>query len=174
MNWYGSVVLAIVLGGAGQVVQAGNMRLHGALVAEPCVVAPGDESIQLDFGMVIDKYLYANRRTHGQSIEIRLQACDLTVGKMVKVTFRGSENANLKGLLAINSGSQASGIAIGIETPSGQLLPLNKSSSSHQLISGSNTLTVQAYVQGEPRAIANETIEPGEFSAEATFHLAYE
>ncbi|MBD8216994.1 type 1 fimbrial protein, partial [Erwinia persicina] len=42
---------------------AENMRLHGALVAEPCVIPPGDETVVLDFDTVIDKYLYLNTRT---------------------------------------------------------------------------------------------------------------
>ncbi|MFI8415325.1 fimbrial protein [Serratia sp. NPDC078593] len=156
------------------VVQADNVRLHGALVAEPCVIAPGDERVQLDFGTVIDKYLYTNTRTHGQAFEIRLTECDLSLGKTVKVTFSGTENPSLKGLLAIDGGSRASGIAIGMETEAGQPLPLNKAGEGQRLVAGSNTLTVQAYVQGEPAAIAGRRIERGPFSAIATFRLEYE
>ena len=155
-------------------VQADNVRLHGALVAEPCVIAPGDEDVKLDFGTVIDKYLYTNVRTHGQAFDIHLTECDLSLGKMVKVTFKGEENPSLGGLLAIDGGSQASGIAIGMETRDGQALPLNKFSGGQQLSSGSNTLTVLAYVRGEPEAIANRTIQRGPFSAIATFSLEYE
>ncbi|CAI1244613.1 TPA: fimbrial protein [Serratia fonticola] len=155
-------------------VQADNVRLHGALVAEPCVIAPGDESVKLEFGTVIDKYLYANERTHGQVFAIRLTECDLSLGKTVKVTFSGTENPSLKGLLAIDGGSQASGIAIGMETPEGQKLPLNKIGPGYRLDEGSNTLRVQAYVQGEPEAIAKRSIERGPFSAIATFNLEYE
>ncbi|NNG61273.1 type 1 fimbrial protein, partial [Pseudomonas fragi] len=43
-----------------------------------------------------------------------------------------------------------------------------------RLVNGNNTVTVQAYVQGEPDAIANKTIERGPFSAIATFNLEYE
>lgn len=154
--------------------QADNVRLHGALVAEPCVIAPGDESVRLEFGTVIDKYLYANTRTHGQAFDIRLQECDLSLGRTVKVTFSGMENPNLKGLLAIEGSSLAAGIAIGMETPGGQPLPLNKLGPGYRLIDGSNTLTVQAYVQGEPEAIAKRSIERGPFSAIATFNLEYE
>lgn len=154
--------------------QADNVRLHGALVAEPCVIAPGDESVRLDFGTVIDKYLYTNQRTHGQAFDIHLTECDLSLGKTVKVTFSGTENPNLKGLLAIDGSSQAYGIAIGMETQAGQPLPLNKVGGGQRLVSGSNTLTVLAYVQGEPAAIANKTIERGPFSAIATFSLEYE
>nr|WP_261445293.1 fimbrial protein [Serratia fonticola] len=154
--------------------QAANVRLHGALVAEPCVIAPGDESVRLDFGTVIDKYLYTNERTHGQAFDIHLTECDLSLGKTVKVTFSGTENPSLKGLLAINGSSRASGIAIGMETQAGQPLPLNKIGGGYRLVSGSNILTVLAYVQGEPEAIARRTIERGPFSAVATFSLEYE
>ncbi|ENZ3708440.1 fimbrial protein [Serratia rubidaea] len=154
--------------------QADNVRLYGALVAEPCVIAPGDENVRLDFGTVIDKYLYANERTQGQAFDIRLGDCDLSLGKTVKVTFSGPENPTLKGLLAIDGGSQASGIAIGMETQGGQPLPLNKVGEGYRLVDGNNILTVQAYVQGEPEAIANKTIERGPFSAIATFSLEYE
>lgn len=120
-----TVPIALLMAVSGAV-QADNVRLHGALVAEPCVIAPGDESVKLEFGTVIDKYLYANQRTRGQAFAIRLTECDLSLGKTVKVTFSGTENPSLKGLLAIDGGSQASGIAIGMETPAGQKLPLNK------------------------------------------------
>lgn len=39
------------------------MYLQGALVAEPCVIPLSDEEITLDFGTIIDKYLYLNTRT---------------------------------------------------------------------------------------------------------------
>lgn len=165
--------IALLMAFSGMV-QADNVRLHGALVAEPCVIAPGDESVRLEFGSVIDKYLYANGRTHGQPFDIRLTECDLSLGKTVKVTFSGMENPSLKGLLAIDGSSQASGIAIGMETLERQKLPLNKLGPGYRLVDGSNKLTVQAYLQGEPEAIAKRSIERGPFSAIATFSLEYE
>lgn len=157
-----------------QTVWAENVRLHGALVAEPCVIAPGGESVTLDFGTLIDKDLYANQRTRGQPFDIRLMECDASLGKTVKVTFRGIENPHLAGLLAIDGGGQAKGIAIGMETPAGQRLPLNKPGKGVRLVNGSNSLTMLAFVRGEPAAIANKTIERGPFSAVATFSLEYE
>lgn len=154
--------------------QAENIRMHGALVAEPCVIVPGGESVTLDFGTLADKDLYTRQRTQGQSFDIRLTECDVNLGKTVKVTFSGIENPHLAGLLAIDGASQASGIAIGMETPGGQKLPLNKPGQGVRLVNGNNTLTVHAYVQGEPDAIANKSIERGPFSAIATFNLEYE
>ena len=151
-----------------------NMRLHGALVAEPCVISPGDETIVLDFNTVIDKYLYMNVRTHAQPFKLHLTQCDLSLGKTVKVTFSGNESTALPGLLALNSASQASGIAIGMETPQGEKIPVNRQGNALVLASGDSSLTVQAYIQGEPDALKHKTIERGPFSAVVTFSLEYE
>ncbi|CAI1772235.1 Fimbria A protein precursor [Serratia quinivorans] len=151
-----------------------NVHLHGALVAEPCVILPGDEDITLDFGTIIDKYLYLNTRTLGQAFDIHLEECDLTLGKTVSVRFTGTESTALPGLLALDGGSEATGIAIGLETPSAQPLPLNQASNKSLLQEGSNSIALKAYVQGEPDALREQRIERGPFSAVATFHLEYE
>ncbi|MGK9009925.1 fimbrial protein [Serratia marcescens] len=151
-----------------------NMRLHGALVAEPCVIPPGDETVVLDFDTVIDKYLYLNSRTPGQTFELHLAQCDLSLGNTVRVTFSGTESAALPGLLALSGASQAGGIAIGMETQQGEPLPVNQQGKAQALVSGANTLTARAYVQGEPEALNHKTIARGPFSAMATFSLEYE
>nr|WP_236720575.1 fimbrial protein [Serratia marcescens] len=151
-----------------------NVHLYGALVAEPCVILPGDEEVQLDFGTVIDKYLYLNTRTLGQTFKIHLAECDLSLGKTVKVTFLGTENAALPGLIAIDGSGGASGIAIGLETSKSAPLPLNKQSGIYPLQAGDTLIALKAYVQGEPEAIAQRRIGRGPFSAVATFSLEYE
>lgn len=151
-----------------------NVHLHGALVAEPCVIPPGSEEIPVDFGTVIDKYLYQNTRTLGQSFEIQLTECDITLGKTVTVAFTGAENTQLPGLLAIDGASEATGIAIGLETQAAEPLPLNQPSDKYALQAGSNTLVLKAYVQGEPKAITDHSIGRGDFTATATFNLEYE
>lgn len=166
--------LAALLLCSSSAMAAENMRLHGALVAEPCVIPPGDETVELDFDTVINKYLYMNTRTPGQAFELHLAQCDLSLGKTVKVTFSGTESAALPGLLALNGASQASGIAIGMETLQGEPLPINQSGKAQTLVSGANILTAQAYVKGEPEALAQKAIERGPFSAVATFSLEYE
>lgn len=150
---------------------ADNVHLFGALVAEPCVIAPGDEEIALDFGTVVDKYLYQHTRTQGESFDIRLTECDLSLSKTVKVTFSGTESAALPGLLAVDG---VSGIAIGLETPAAKPVPLNEASDGVSLQTGSSRVSLKAYVKGEPSAIVNRTIGRGAFSAVATFGLEYE
>ncbi|AOF00613.1 exotoxin [Serratia surfactantfaciens] len=172
----GTYLLAtvLVLNAGAALAAVNNLRLHGALVAEPCVIAPGDEEIALDFGTIIDKYLYLNTRTLGQTFEIHLAECDISLGKTVAITLLGTESLALPGLLAINADSQAKGIAIGLETPEGKALPMNKTSDKYSLRAGGNSVALQAYVRGEPQAIERKTIGRGAFGAVATFSLAYE
>lgn len=170
-NWYAAAGLLLC---SQLSIAAENMRLHGALVAEPCVIPPGDETVVLDFDTVIDKYLYLNTRTRGQPFKLHLAQCDLSLGNTVKVTFSGNESAALPGLLALNGGSETSGIAIGMETSRGEPLPINQQGKALALMSGANILTAYAFVQGEADALMNKTIQRGPFSAVATFSLEYE
>lgn len=154
---------------------AETVNFDGTLVEDACEVYPGDENIELDFGTVVDKYLYLNTRTHSQPFTIRLVNCDLVLGREVKVTFSGTENAALSGLLAIDASSQASGIAIGLETASGTALPINTGKYTQSLHSGNgNDVNLKAYVRGEPQALQTKTIGRGTFSAVSTFTLEYE
>lgn len=154
---------------------ADNMHFHGTLVAQPCVIQPGEEVISLDFGTVIDKYLYQNQRTNSQPFVLHLSSCDLSLGTSAGITFTGVENLTLPGLLALDASSQASGIAIGIETQNGAPLSINKAKvTRYPLSAGDNFIHMQAYVQAEPAALTNRTIAKGPFSAVVTFSLAYE
>lgn len=151
-----------------------NVKFKGTLVAEPCVVPPGNENIPLDFGTIIDKYLYANGRTKSEPFAITLTECDPAIAGTVRVTFTGTPNTALPDLLALDAGSTASGIAIGLETEDGTAQPLNKPSVALPLKQGAMVLNWLAYVQGEPDAIATRNITRGPFTATATFSLDYE
>lgn len=153
---------------------ADNVRFRGALVAEPCTLRAADENITVDFGSIVEKYLYLNGRTLGEPLVLHLEDCDISLGNMVKLTFSGIESTKLNGLLAISGASQTQGIAIGIETQQGNLVALNTGRYNQGLLAGNNTLSLRAYVQGEPDAITQKSIIPGGFTANATFLLEYE
>ncbi|MCT4715250.1 fimbrial protein [Enterobacteriaceae bacterium H18W14] len=150
------------------------MHFHGALTAQPCSVPSEDTTIPLDFGEIVTNSLYNNQRTPGKTLELNLTECDTQVADHVTLTFRGPESQSLPGLLALAPGSQAAGVAIGMEMTNGQQLPLNKPTGNYLLTDGDNVITLQVYVQGEPQAIAQEAIVPGNFSAIATFDLQYQ
>ncbi|HCU0895341.1 TPA: fimbrial protein [Serratia marcescens] len=172
--WRGVIGVGLLIAASGCWAAADNMHFSGALVAEPCTLRPGDEDIRLDFGTVIDKYLYTYGRTPGKAFSLVLQDCDISLGNTVKVTFSGAESAALPGLLKPDGGSQATGIALGLETMAGAPLALNKPSEGYVIGKGSNSLQLQVYVRGEPEAIAQKSIGLGAFSSVATFGLEYE
>ncbi|EMJ3186642.1 TPA: type 1 fimbrial protein [Yersinia enterocolitica] len=164
-------ILILNVFGAVPVLAADNMRFHGALVAEPCTIRPGDDAISLNFGTVVDKYLYSNQRTLGKQFQIHLVDCDVSLGTTANIIFTGNDSVNLPGLLAVDSSDM--GIAIGLETLAGKPLYLNQSSDDIALDTGNNIITLKAYVRGESDAITQRTIKRGEFSAVATFNLQY-
>ncbi|MCX9575598.1 type 1 fimbrial protein [Vibrio cholerae] len=147
-----------------------TMTITAEVVGQPCSLRPGDEIIPVDFGYINNKDLLRDGRTPSRSFQLHLEKCDPSIADSVSVTFSGvasEENA----LLALSAGSQAKGIAIGLEQ-GGQALPINKPSRIFTLAKGSNVLDFAAYVQLLPSAQAGVT--PGTFNATANFTLDYD
>jgi len=149
-----------------------NLQFSGNLVAEPCVLDPETETVELDFGTIVDKYLYINERIHSHPFTIRLLECDLTIGTTVSLTFSGTADSELTDMLAVTG--TASGIAIGLETLDGTALAFNSATPTFSLSAGTTNLTLKGYVRGKPTAIQNHAIVKGEFNATANFTLNYE
>ncbi|ENN8377397.1 type 1 fimbrial protein [Providencia rettgeri] len=154
--------------------QIGEIKIRGQLVAEACTVRPGDENIIVDFGTIVNKYLYINQKTPLENFSIHLDDCDNSIFRTVTVKFTGSENTHLPGLLALDSGSMASGIGIEILEFSGKKIPINSTTPAYNLENGTNILSFNANVQGEPDAIKNKSIAFGHFTATAIFSLIYD
>ncbi|MBO1501138.1 fimbrial protein [Serratia proteamaculans] len=163
----------LACGLASGVQAATDMKLHGTLVAEPCVVAAGDDQVLLDFGELTNKDLYSTGRTKGKAFQLRLTGCDPAIAKDARVTFSGTESSKLPGLLALDAASLAGGVAIGLETPAGVALALDKASEKYPLKVGSTVIDLQAYVRAEPQAITDKSLTLGSFSTAATFTLDY-
>ncbi len=166
-----AVLLAVGLIPLGQA--ADNLRFKGNLVEEACTLRPGDEAITLELWDLTSKYLYINTRSVGKRFKLHLEDCDTTIGNSVTITFGGAENGELPGLLALDGGSGASGIGVGMETLSDKPLPLNTVSDKQVLSDGSNAIELKAYVQGEPAAIRDQTIGHGAYTVTSTFTLDY-
>ncbi|PRW91366.1 exotoxin [Pseudomonas simiae] len=152
---------------------ADNLSFKGNLVEEACTIRPGDEAITLELWDVTSKHLYINTRSQGKGFKLHLEDCDTTIGNTVTITFGGRENMALPGLFALDGGSGASGIGVGLETPSNKPLPLNTVSDEQVLSNGNNVIELKAYVQGEPDAIRDQTIGHGLFTVTSTFTLDY-
>lgn len=155
--------------------EIGELRVRGELVAEPCVLRPGDEDIEVDFGTIVDRYLYINKKSHLESFDIHLEDCDITISDSVSVAFMSANtNSKLPGLLPLDSGSMATNVGIAILDNESNLIEINKPTPMYKLTNGSNVLQFKSYVQGEPDALKSETIGLGTFTATATFILLYD
>ena len=170
--WAG-LALVLTFGLVPKAQAADNLRFKGNLVEEACTVRPGDEAIVLELWDVTSKHLYINTRTQGKGFKLHLQDCDTTIGKTVTITLGGTESIKLPGLFALDGGSAATGIAVGIETLNNKPLPVNTVSDEQVLSDGSNVIELKAYVQGEPDAIRDQTIGPGAYTVSSTFTLDY-
>jgi len=153
---------------------SGDIYVHGTLIAEPCTLMPGDEAIEIDFDTIVDNYLYINTRTHPEPFSIHLIDCDVADGEGVKVSFTGNENSNLPGLLALDPGSSATKLGIGIQSETGDLIPINTETALYPLVDGDNTLKFQSFVEAELVAIKSKAIGLGTFVATAVFILNYD
>jgi type 1 fimbria pilin len=149
-----------------------NLHFSGKLVNDPCVLDPETEEVNIDFGAIVDKYLYENNRTPSEPFVIRLMECDISIGKTANLTFSGKENHELPGLLALAEGA-VTGVAIGMELDDNTPLPFNKPTPAFELINGNTEINLKSFVQGEPSAIKNHDIGRGVFNATATFMVEY-
>ncbi|MEB0046572.1 MULTISPECIES: fimbrial protein [unclassified Pseudomonas] len=152
---------------------ADNLRFKGNLVEQACTIRPGDEAITLELWDLTSKHLYINTRSVGKGFKLHLDACDITISETVTISFGGAQNRELPGLFALDGGSGASGIGLGIETLSNKPLPVNTVSDEQILSNGNNVIELKAYVQGEPSAIRDQTIGLGAYTVTSTFTLDY-
>jgi type 1 fimbria pilin len=152
---------------------ADNLRFKGNLVEQACTLRPGDEAVRLELWDLTSKHLYINTRSVGKRFQLHLLDCDTTIGNSVTITFGGVQNRELPGLLALDGGSGASGIAVGLETLSDKPLPVDTVSDRQVLSNGNNVIELKAYVRGEPTAIRDQTIGHGAYTVTSTFTLDY-
>ena len=167
-----ALLLGVSLMRADDGLEASTLDLKGALVAQACTIKAGDEALAIDFGAVTNADLYLNLRTVSTPIQIHLEGCNTTIGNMVTTTFSGSESTQLPGFLALG-GTVAKGVAIGLETRGGVLLPLNVVGDRQVLNNGANVIAFQAFIKAEPQALANRSIQPGQYTAVSTVTLGY-
>lgn len=172
--WPGAgLAVLLVFGLRSEAYAADNLSFKGNLVEEACTIRPGDEAIKMELWDVTSKHLYINTRSQGRRFELHLEDCDTTIGNTVTISFGGTESAALPGLFALDGGSGATGIGVGIETLSDKPLPINAVSDEQRLVDGNNVIELKAYVKGEPQAIRDQTIGPGAYKVTSTFTLDY-
>lgn len=164
-----------VLLGAPALGCASGLEFSGNLIATPvCSVVPESELVEVDFKSVINQEIYANGRTRGRPIDLRVKNCELeSANRSLKILFIGNESPNQSGLLVVESANNI-GLVIGIESKDGTALPLNQAHDIETLISGSNMISFNSFLQADSETLAHRTLGLGVFHAAITFKLIYE
>lgn len=150
---------------------ADNLHFSGSLVASPCTLTmQGADIAEVDFSSLDASDFIPGGQSARKPVVFELTDCDSELSNGVQVIFTGTEATGMRGILAIDSYSGASGIGIGIETLSGVPVDItNESGAVFTLVTGKNTLSLNAWVQRLP----GEDLIPGRFSASALATFEY-
>ncbi|QUG77713.1 fimbrial protein [Erwinia sp. E602] len=154
----------------------GEIRFHGRVVALPCSIAPGDETLQVDFKQLSTEDLYLNKQTRPVGFTLHLINCSTTVYKTVTVTFSGERSQALPESLRVHSNASGgtAGIAIDLRQDNGNPLTLDQPTPATDLTRGSMQLGFQALVRGEPDALQQHNLQLGPFTSTASYTLNYQ
>ncbi|NIC27707.1 fimbrial protein [Serratia plymuthica] len=150
----------------------GTVTFTGSIIDAPCSIDPDTIDQTVNLGQISNSALAANNKTGTsmpKNFQIRLEQCNFgTAGKSVKVKFTGVEGVT-KDTLGITG--TASGASIVLKDGGGNRITLGKAAEAQTLLTGNNTLSFSAYLQGDG---ASATIVPGDFKSVANFGLDYE
>lgn len=150
---------------------ADNLHFSGSLVASPCTLTmQGTGIAEVDFSSLESSDFTPDSQSARKPLVFELTDCDSALSNGVQVTFTGTEATGMRGILAIDSHSGASGIGIGIETLSGVPVGINDEEGAiFTLVTGNNALSLNAWVQRLP----GEDLVPGTFFASALVTFEY-
>lgn len=152
-----------------------NLKFDGELVREPCTLSPDDENLSLNFGTIIDKYIYINERTEPLMMKINLMNCDASIAQFLHLSFKGAASSELPGYLSMTTNGVMTGVAIGVLDIYKKSVSINSNDRVEMRISdGDDSVEFYVFLRGEPTAIKNKLIKRGGFSATMFFFLAYD
>ncbi|EFC1642167.1 type 1 fimbrial protein [Escherichia coli] len=164
-------------------VGAVNVTFDGELLDRPCQIDSGslNQTIQFLERSVKDFHVSPGKGP-AEKFSIRLIDCDTSsIWKTVKLKFSGDNEARMKEkseyflrVSGVNQGKLAVGL---LDTDGVTPLKLGDAHNNRQgaQIEGSTvTLNFKAFVQATPDAIAQKSVDPGEYKSVANFELFYE
>lgn len=149
-----------------------NLHFSGTLLTTFCKpVIHGETLGEVVFPEMAAPDLMLRGQSARAKLVISLKDCSgPTLKNGLRVTFSGSEEQALPGFLALDSGSTASGFAIGLETLAGTQVMFNRpAGATFALNSGSNELILNAWLQ----TVSGTRVMPGTFIATATATFEY-
>lgn len=150
-------------------IAANNVHFTGNLLSDICVPVIQDNTLEVHFPTADAGKLAAGIPSTPVPVVLQLTQCGSILTR-VTVTLQGVESAYLSGFLALDSGSSASGISIGLQTEQGQSVSINSDSgASFPLTTPDSTLNLNAWLQAEP----GREVVAGTFTATMTATFEY-
>ncbi|HBC5825889.1 TPA: type 1 fimbrial protein [Escherichia coli] len=160
-----------------------NVTFDGELLDRPCQIDSGSLNQTVQFlERPVKDFQYAPGRGPTESFSIRLVQCNTsTIWKTVKLKFSGDKESAMKEqseyFLKVTGGN-AGKLAIGILDTDGTTLMKLGEAHNHGQGTPIDRDTLQfnfkAYVQATPDALAQKSVQPGEYKSVANFELFYE
>ncbi|WJM81657.1 fimbrial protein [Pectobacterium brasiliense] len=145
-----------------------EVTFHVLVVNAACNVSTESKAIVVDMSEVSERTLKANRYGDWHDFTINLTDCNLDTYQNVTIRFSGKEEPLLPKRLALDTPSNARGIAVGIYHAN-KLVGINNSTDNIVLQSGDNTIPFSARIE----KIRDDLIQSGDFMATANFTLSY-
>lgn len=157
---------------------ASELGFKGNLLDRPCRIDPSSVAQDVMFMDTATRLYHVwPGKSYEEKFQIKLVNCHATtMGKVVQLTFKGAEEPKLPGYLqvsGVNNGKLGIGI---IDTDGSSLLKLNQVQNGGQgnkVEKDSITLNFKAFVQATSEAIADKSVQSGDYSSVATFELLY-
>ncbi|EEZ4382684.1 long polar fimbrial major subunit LpfA [Escherichia whittamii] len=149
----------------------GTVKFTGEIVDAACVLSVDSQNQEVVLGQVQKSVFKAvGDKSPSKPFEIKLEDCDITTLKKVKVGFSGVGDADKPELISVSTESGAAkGVGIGIYDNSNTLVPMNTGNTTADLKKGQTVLYFTAnYVS------TLATVSTGYGNAQVDFDLSYE
>lgn len=165
-------------------VNAVEVSFDGELVDYPCQIdiSSDGQTVQFMERPVKDFHLFPGKGP-AEKFSIRMINCSSSsVWKTVKLKFSGDKEPGMNEksdyFLRVSGSGNEGKLAVGVlDTDGVTQLKLEETHNSEKgtpLSDGSITLGFKAFVQATPDAIANKSVQPGNYSSVARFEVSYE
>lgn len=147
----------------------GKVTFKGSIIDAPCSISADSVDQTIELGAISNASLKNSGSSKTRNFDIKLEQCDMSTPKTVKITFNGNESPHRTGFLGIYG--TAKGASVGLIDSAGRDVKIGTETTSYKLTEGDNTLRFAAYLKGDG---VDANIVAGEFTSVTDFTLAYQ
>lgn len=154
------------------IVDGGNMRFHGVIVAESCRIEAGDRKMTVNMGQISSNRFHSvGEDANPVPFSIHLRDCNTAVSQLVGISFNGVADGKNPDVLSVGEGTGiATGVGIALFDKEDHLIPLNSPPSAWRRLY--TDLTTLHFV-AKYRATSNQ-VTGGAANAQVWFSVTYQ